>query len=712
MSKKIKRLSNRRVSKNAKFFGFFLLIATGLLILIMGLRLLQIATLKRVNSHNLTTATRQAFMQEQMVTATRGRVFSTDGEVLADNSTVYDLYAVLDKNQFDGKKPKYVQDKKETAKKLSSVIDLSEDDILKRLDSNKLQVEFGTAGKGLDIDQYNKIKAMKLAGVGFIPQPARYYPNNRMASHIIGLTNSITNAFGKNTLNGILGIEDTRNKSLKGKDGVKDYLGNQVSQGQNQVKNGDNVTLTLDEKLQTTLENRMDVMFDGTKAKSAMAVLMDSKTGKILAATQRPNFDPNSQDGLKDNWVNLLNQSTFEPGSTMKTITLAAAIQEGKWHPNDTYQSGSLNIDGGRIVDAFGQNEGVLTYREGYWRSSNVAFAHVEQALGATIWKKYIDRFHFLEPTHSDLPNEASGSISFQQAIDQANTAYGQAINVTTLQLLQAYSAIANNGKEVKPYLVEKVTDSKTGKTLYQGKTTTVGQPITAATAKEVRKYMTDVVNQETGTAKQYDLRDAGYQISAKTGTAQISENGRYLDGLNNDIHSVMTIVPEENPRFIMYVAVRQPKVFPDPNIQLTLNKVFRPVMLQALNDSKSAVKSKTNEVKLPQVTGQSIDDARSNLEKVGLRVAVVGSTGRVKTQSVSAGSYALKDQLIILKANGKTLLPNMNGWSLTEAQRYANETGFNLKSDGTGFITKQSMDAGQEVNGQSVVSVELKEKE
>ncbi|MDF7626960.1 penicillin-binding transpeptidase domain-containing protein [Lactobacillaceae bacterium L1_55_11] len=712
MKFKGRRLFQRKVNKNAKLFGLVLFIGVFLIILILGLRLFQIASTKQVNHHNLTTATRQSFMQQQIVPATRGRIFDVNGQVLADNSTVYNLYAVLDKKQKDGKKPLYVVDKEQTAKKLSPIIKLDEKQILKYLDTDKLQVEFGPAGKNLSVEQYSQIKDLNLPGINFTPQPARYYPNNRMASHIIGLTNSIADKAGQVHLNGILGIEASKNKPLSGKDGLKNVLGTQVT-GQNDqtVKNGDNVTLTLDTQLQNTLENKMDALYNTTHAKSAFGVLMDSKTGRILAASQRPNFDPNTQEGLKDTWQNMLNQASFEPGSTMKTFTLAAAIQEGKWHPNDTYQSGTLNIDGQKVVDAFGQNEGVLTYREAYWRSSNVGFAHLEQMLGAKTWRNYIERFRFLRSTDSDLPQEDPGSISFQHPIDQANTAYGQAINVTPIQLLQAYSAIANNGREIKPYLVDKITDSKTGKVTYRGETTTVAHPITAKTAEEVRSYMTDVVNEDTGTAKQYDLRDAGYQIAAKTGTAQISENGRYLDGLTNDIHSVMTIVPEKNPRYIMYVAVRQPQVFPDANIQITLNKVFRPVMLQALNDSDSAVKSKTNQVKLPDITGLSLDSANQQLTKAGFRVANIGSSGKVVAQSVGAGKYALKDQLIIVTAKGSSHMPDMTGWSMSEVEAYASQAGFNVQSSGNGYVASQRIGPDQLISDSTNQVVRLKER-
>nr|MCH9869564.1 hypothetical protein [Serratia marcescens] len=332
MKKNKRRQLGKRITGNAKKFGLFLGLFSLIIIVIMGGRLFKIATIKNVNNHDLSAATRLTFMQKSTVPATRGQILSSNGSVLADNSTVYDMYAVLDKKQKVNGKPDYVTDAKKTAAALAPILGADENDLYQQLSSNKLQVELGTKAKNLSVDQYNQIKKLKLSGIKFTAQPARYYPNNRMASHIIGLTNSVSNNVGQKTLNGVLGIEAYKNKSLRGKDGLTTTLGSEVQDSKkNQVKNGDNVTLTIDEKLQATLENRMDVLYAGTKAKSAAAFVMEAKTGKIVAATQRPNFDPNTQDGLSDAWENMLNQAAFEPGSTMKTITLAAAIQEKKW---------------------------------------------------------------------------------------------------------------------------------------------------------------------------------------------------------------------------------------------------------------------------------------------------------------------------------------------------------------------------------------------
>nr|WP_242977401.1 penicillin-binding protein 2 [Fructobacillus ficulneus] len=682
-------------------------------IFIMGSRLFQIAGFKEINHHNLSQATRLTFMQTSTVPATRGQILDSTGQVLADNSTVYDMYAVLDKKQVTKTgKSDYVINKKETAQKISSILGIDSNIIYQQLISNKLQVEFGPKTKNLSVDQYNQIMKLNLPGIKFNSQPARYYPNNRMASEIIGLTNSSQNSAGQRILKGVLGVEAFKNTLLSGKDGLLTSLGSQTeSSKKNQVQNGENVTLTLDEKLQATLENRMDVLFAGTKAKSAMAVLMEAKTGKIVAETQRPNFDPNTQEGLSDSWENLLNQGSFEPGSTMKTITLAAAIQEGKWHPNDTYQSGTYDINGQKVVDAFGNNEGTLTYRQAYERSSNVGFAHIEQSLGASTWRSYLSKFHFLQKTGMDLPNEESGSISFAQPIDQANTAYGQAIRVTPAQLLQAYSAFANNGTEIKPYLVDSITNAQTGAVTYRGKTQKVSQPISSSTAKEVLSNMAGVVNADDGTAKQYSLSDVGYQVAAKTGTAQISENGKYLDGLTNDIHSVMAIVPEQNPKYIMYIAVRQPQVFPDANIQITLNNVFRPVMLQALNENGAANKSTSNSVTVPDVRGLDLDQATEKLKALGLQAVSLGTKGTITAQSIKGNQEAVKGQIVFLTAHGAVTVPDFSSWTKSDVLDWGYLAKTKMTLTGTGFANKQSQAVGTPVTSNMTISVDFKER-
>lgn len=703
------------ITKNAKVFGVLLLIVTIIVVIGLAIRFFQIAGTKQVDGHNLTSATRAAFIQNQQDPATRGKIFDTNGKVLADNTTTYNLYAVLDKTQKQGNKPLYVVDKEETAEKLSRIINMKRSKIYKILSQKNLkQVEFGTAGKNLSIAVHKKIEDLKLSGISFTAQPARTYPNGRMASHLIGSVQSKENATtGQTKLSGLMGIEAAENSLLSGKDGIKSYAGTTADgQASEAAKNGDNVYLTLNSDLQNTLETKMDKLFSDTKPSGIVAVLAEAKTGRVLAASQRPNFDPNTKKGLQDEWQNLLTQGAFEPGSTMKGITLASAIETGNWQPNATFQSGTMLVDGKQIND-FNKEMGVISYREGFWRSSNIAFAKTQQKMGANTWYKYLKKFKFLQSTNSGLLGEEKGSIAFNYPLEQANTAFGQGISVTPLQMVQAYSAIANDGKEVKPYFVDKISEADTGKVVKEGKTEVVANPIKKSTAQAVRKEMIDVVNQKTGTAREFDLRDAGYQVAAKTGTAQIAKNGRYLDGLSNAIHSVVVLAPEKDPQYIFYMAITAPQKFVDTEIQVTMNKLYRPLMLQALNSSTKAVKSKTTKVTVPDTVGKSIDSAKHTLSNRGLRVAMIGSSGKIKAQSLNPNQQALSNQLIILTAkDGNTLMPNMTGWSLTEVQEFAKMANINLNWTGSGYVTSQNVSATQQLGKWSNITVKLKQKE
>lgn len=705
--------------QSAKLFGAILLfLVTALIVTLIG-RSFYIAVFKDVDHHNLSREAQQTFIQKQIVAAQRGKIYTADDTVLAENSSTYNMYAVLDKRQKEGNKPLYVVDKEETAKQISKVLKVKESKILKFLKPKKkvFQVEFGKYGRNLSVVQYQKLKALKLPGINFTSQPARQYPDGNLASHIIGAVKAEEKQPGLTKITGIMGIESAENKLLAGVDGLKQAAttpGYQVSQGQKnkKVKNGDDVYLTLQSNLQNTLEQKLDVLDKELKPKNLVGVLMDAKTGAILAASQRPNYNPNTLKGIDKQWENLLNQGAFEPGSVIKAVTLAASINEGIWKPNEKFQTGTLTIGDQHINDFF-KNIGMITYREGFARSSNVAFSLMEQKMGAEKWKSYLHKFGFLQSTHSDLPAEDPGSIAFNYPIEQANTAFGQGIGVTPLQLLQAYSAFANGGKMVKPYIVKKIVDPETHKTVYKAKTEYSKQIIKKSTANEVKKDMIDVVNMEVGTAKEFSLKDDGYQIAAKTGTAQIAKNGKYTNDLYHSIHSVMILAPEKDPQFIFFLAANSPTQFPEGSSQASMAKVFKPLMLQALSESKAAIKSKSNEVKVPNVVGLDYKKAIDKIKEEGFDPVIVGDKkGKIKSQVFSADQLALKGQKVFLKTKGNITVPDMRGWTLAEVKRFCEIVECDLKFSGEGYVVSQSLGKDNVINRKDTLVIQLKEKE
>lgn len=710
LQKRLKNLTNFNF-----LIGIILIAAIGILIC----RFFIISTTKHVDGHNLNQASRDQFFKTSLTQGPRGKIYDKSGKVLADNSTTYDLYAVLDKNQKIGDKPLYVKDKQTTAAKLSQVIDLSAEEILAKLNTDAFQVEFGNPGKQLSIAQRDQIAKMNLPGINFTESASRIYPYGVFASHIIGLAQQKEEKQSDETkLTGLMGIERAQNKLLSGKEGFTQLTNSaegytqDVNSTGTAPQSGDDVYLTLDASLQQQLENQMTELYDSTEADSAFGVLMDAKTGQVLAGTQRPTFDGTTRENIDQLWQNLLTESAFEPGSTMKAITLAAAIDTDNWHPNQTFQSGRLEIDGA-VINDYENDMGEITFREGFARSSNVAFAKVEQTLGKNTWRKYIEGFGFLKPVGFGLPNEAAGSIQWERRLEQVNTAFGQAIDVTPVQMLQAYSAFANDGKMVKPHIVDKIVNRDSKEIVKEEKTTVTGQPIQASTAKKVLSAMEDVVNMENGTAKAYSLKDEGYRIAAKTGTAQIAAEDGYTNDLKQAVHSVVVMAPADDPQFIFYVAVNSPQEFPDGTIDLSINKVVKPILLEALNNSKSAVKSDQNLIEIPDFTDQSIDQAEQFAEDAGLQLVVIGDQDRkITNQNLNPQSKVITNQKLIVitdtKDKNQLLIPDLTDWSLSQVNDLAELVGGKVKFSGSGYVTSQQPAAGEPITKDIIINIGL----
>ncbi|MCT7781029.1 MAG: penicillin-binding protein 2, partial [Lactobacillus iners] len=344
------------------------------------------------------------------------------------------------------------------------------------------QVEFGTAGSGISLATKKKIMAMHLPGIHFDETPSRLYPNGRFASHIIGIAQPFNDKKNHSiNLIGTMGIEKYFNKVLSGKDGRRIALVDageyQLPGGQHSYKapiNGNNIYLTIDSQLQIYLENLLDAVQNKYKPKALTAIVEDVKTGKIMAASQRPTFDPATRKGLNDNWRNILVQDSYEPGSVFKILSITAAIQEGKYNPKEYYRSGSITFNGSTIHDWNYTGWGAIPFEQAFPRSSNVGMSILVNRLGRHTWRRYLDNYHIGKKTNITLPDENSGLINIHSQIDQAVTSFGQGINVNAMQMMQVYSALANSGQMLKPQLVEKIVSSS-GKVIKRYKKIKVG---------------------------------------------------------------------------------------------------------------------------------------------------------------------------------------------------------------------------------------------
>jgi len=713
MNKNKQRMTSKRSpEQNRRIFGQWLFFGAIAVFGVLIIRFSYIAIVRHVNGVNLVQATKQLYTEDQTVTAKRGTIYTANGEAIAEDTSTYTVYAIMAKNQRSASgKALYVKDNVKTAKVLAKYLPISYTKALTTLQkgTGKFQIEFGTAGNNIALTTKEKIEAQNVSGLHFVESEARLYPNGTFASHLVGLTTSKSQANSDQTrLTGSMGIELAFNKQLSGTDGrttvtKNGYQG--TTDAGKKVKNGDNVYTTLDSKLQTLLETKVSQVNSEVSPKSMTATLMNAKTGAILATTQRPTFNSQTKSGLSKMWRNLLVEDTYEPGSTMKVFTMAAALDSGNYNANTTVSSGEYKIGNKTVPDWNTNGWGNITYAEGFARSSNVAMAHLEQTMGASTWLKYIKRFGLRSSTNSGLANEQSGSIQFTYPIEQADTSFGQGIQVSAMQMLRGFTAIANNGKMLQPYFISKITNPNTHKTVYTGQKKVVSQPISSKTASSVLSHMQDVVYKSYGTGSDYKI--SGYRIAAKTGTAQVSNGSTYAQGDDSYLYSVVGMAPAKNPKYIMYITMKQPTLN-GASAEKEMAEIFDTVMKRAL-DEQTASETQAKTVKMKDLTAKNTTQATKTAKQSGLKPVIVGKGSRIVKQSLSAGTVVSDGQRVILVTNGQMYMPDVTGWSASEVAELATLTGIKLATTGTGYVQSQSVTAGNPIESKQAISVTLK---
>ncbi len=705
--------------KNMKYGAAGLFFFFSLLFFVLIVRFLYIQITGVAGGEVLAAKIEKKYEKEQVIEAKRGSILDINGEVIAEDTSSYTMRAVLSSSVTSNKnKPEHVVDPEETAKQLAKYIDMKESDIYERLTKKgAFQVEFGKAGRDLTQQTKQQIEKLELPGITFERTNKRFYPNGVFASHLIGY---VEKEEKNDKLVGKFGIERYLNKELEETDGKlvfdSDRWGILLPNSKENVtapKNGKNVTLTIDKDIQTVLEDSLNKVEKKYNPEQIIAIVSNPKTGEILAMSQRPSFNPTTKEGLGDNWRNLAIEESFEPGSTMKIFTLAAAVDQGEFDPNGTFVSGSYRVPGATIRDHSGIPAGqIMTFLEGVQRSSNVAFATLAMdKIGGDTFREYITKFGLDQKTGIDLPNEIVGKIQYKYQIEKVTTAFGQGSTITPIQQIQGASAIANDGKMMRPYVIKSISDPDTGKVIKSTKPKVAGEPISAEAAKKVREYLGTVVTGEHGTGSKYALN--GYEVAVKTGTAQIpGPAGRYLVGRNNYIFSVIGMAPKDDPQLVMYVAVKQPNlgvsyVGSDP-----LSEVFNPVMqtsLQILNIKPSTTKQQ-KAMKLEDYANQSVSSSTNELKQLGYEVVTIGSGRKIIDQAPKAGEILLQGEKIILRTDGEMKAPNMTGWSLRDAMKVASISKLKLNTAGTGYVTKQNTKAGKTMKEGDYFIVELTE--
>ncbi len=475
-------------------------------------------------------------------------------------------------------------------------------------------------------------------------------------------------------------------------------------------EDGHDVHLSIDQKIQTFLEDAMATVDEQYEPEKIMAAVMNPKTGEVVALGNRPSYNPNDL-GEVDNWYNDIIADSFEPGSTMKMFTWASAIEEGVYNGEDTFKSGSYEVSGSTIRDHNREGWGEITYDEGFERSSNVAAAKLGyDLLGPEKYRDYLSAFHLDEKSGIDLPNEGEGRVLYDYPIEQVTTSFGQGTTTTPLQLMTAATAIANDGKMMRPYTLSKVTSSENGEIISEKEPEVIDKPISADTASQMRDLLGRVVSGENGTGSQFELND--FSLGGKTGTAQIpKEGGGYLTGKDNHIFSFLGMAPVEDPELLMYVAVKQPNLDATETGSEPVSYILKSVMENSLHyldinpDQNNDHKVEEKEIK--DYAGKDVNKTEDELKKNFNEVTVVGDGNKVKATLPESGTTMLSDQRVIVITD-EPEMPDITGWSLRDVQRLAEHFDLQVESMGDGYVDKQSIKEGSQIKEEGYLVVEL----
>ncbi|WP_078547309.1 penicillin-binding protein [Litchfieldia alkalitelluris] len=715
------KIKNKNINRGAALVSLFFT----LLFFILLTRFLYIQVTGEVDGQVLAALAEEKYTEKRVIEARRGTIYDKNGLSIAEDTAAYTVQAILDESlTIDPEKPRHVVDPIETARKIAPLLGMEVEEVEAILTKDKKQVEFGSKGRDISHSLKLEIEALGLPGIAFSRDYKRYYPNGTFASHVVGYAQKIYDEDDPTIveLKGQLGLEKSVNSFLVETDGYmtyqKDKSGFKLPKANEQItspQNGNNIYLTLDQKIQTFLEDAMSKVVEEYEPEKIIGIVADPKTGEILAMGTRPSFDPNIRD--ISNYLNDAISYRFEPGSTMKIFTLAAAIEEGVYNNDDTFNSGSYPVKGGKpIQDHNKVGWGTISFLEGVQRSSNVGFAILaNEKLGTDRLLQYLERFGLTEPTGIDLEGEADSLINYQWERDKLSTAFGQGSAITPIQQIQAATAIANGGKMMKPYIIDRIVDPDTNETIEDHESVLKGNPISEKTAKKVLEILETVVTSGTGTSYQID----GYQVAGKTGTAQITDpEGGYLEGHGNNVFSFLGMAPSNDPRLIVYIAVQQPKLkdIYQPGSE-PVSKIFNPVMknsLQYLNiQPKEQEKIQTVKenlgIKLDSFENRTIKEVITELKEKKAIPIILGNGKKVIAQSPLKENYVLPGERVFLKTEGEYNMPDVSGWSVRELNRLATLLNLNLSLKGNGFVSKQSIKVGATVINDDLLKVELK---
>lgn len=673
-----------------------------------------------VGDESITAFIKNRNTEEETILPTRGSIKDTNGNVLAEDVVSYNVIAYLDPSRSENSdKPLHVVDVDATAEKLAPYVNLDVSVLKTLLSRDVYQVELGSGGRNLSQIQMEQIRDLNLPGIDFTTSSKRYYPNGNFASYAIGYTVNEEDKDGNVWKKGQLGTEEYFDETLRGNSGYvtyeKDRNGYKIANGREykeDAEDGDDIYLTLDSNIELFTENALKKMEEDSEAEWALMVVADAKTGAILAYSTSPSFDPNKRDMVS--YIDPLTGYTYEPGSTMKTFSYMCAIENGNYVGTDTYDSGSITYeanDGTKTVihDWNKVGWGKISYDAGFALSSNVGASKLLD--NKIITKKQLsdcyEKYGFGKMVDFTLYREQVGSVKFNYDIDAASATFGQGITVTPIQMIQALTSISNNGKMIKPYLVDKILDTDTGVVTYEASTEVIDTVASASTIDKIKELMSNTVCEDSTkcTGSAYYMAD--YPMLGKTGTAQIydEKTGTYMVGASDYIYSFAGLYPKDDPEIIIYTALKRPKD--------TTNYLAPAVRDVVENTSKYlnivTYNNKSTTYKIGNYVNKEVTNVSSEINNNGMKLFVLGNGKKVIKQYPVKNSKLYSGSIVaLLTDNYDKKMPNLVGLSYKDATNVLKLMGVNYKIEGNGYVVNQSVAEGTIVGDNVTVILNL----
>ncbi len=699
------------MKKNSRIFSIIKIskIATIFLFVVILVKLTYVAISPKVDGINLNTFALSRTTATKTIEASRGTIYDINSEVLATNVRSYTVIAYLDESRTsDEANPRHVVDKETTAEKLSPLINMTSKQILKLLNTkNVYQVELGPGGRNITELIKEEIEALDLPGIDFIKSTKREYPNGDFASYIIGYAKKND----EGSIVGELGIEGKYNNELTGTNGKtiyqKDAYGYRIAntpEVTEEAKNGYDIYLTLDSNIQLYLENAIKEI-ENFNIDWATLTIADAKTGAIVGSTSSPSYNPNILNITDYN--NPLVSYTYEPGSTMKIYSFMAAIEEGLYKGDELYQSGSIQVSDYNISDWNKEGWGKITYDKGFTYSSNVAAVLLSQKLGKEKLLDYYKKFGFGKKTGIELSNEYDGKIKFNYESELASASYGQGITTTPIQNIQALTSLSNGGTILKPYIISKIVDNE-GNVVYEGKRTELTKVVSLNTVKKMMDLMDETVNSKDTAVTGYRYHTDKLTLIGKTGTANYTQNGKYVSGQYSTIRSFAGLFPKDDPKYIIYVSVKKFQGASSSLGNIIKKMVESVVTYKNLSDKDSNV-DESKVINIASYINQGKNETVKLLEKYGLCPIVIGDGEYIINQYPSTNSSVLYGSKVFLVTNGNNItMPNVIGWTHNEINTFAKLIKINYNIDGYGKVINTNIPEGSIIDLNNDLLVEL----